>query len=311
MNSRNLSTRVQQKILHNIFDICNSSPEDALIAARDMTFTDAHFDGNGDDKDGKNVMEIPCLEVPVILPNSYAVQSEAPSDFEDDDNDNVRIYESFWAEEIGPEDLVWDKITESLEAEISASSDNTSVEHLIVKTDEEHQRRIHENKMPRKPAIRALEEPFVISMDLLNTLSIPLSLTELHLTARHESSDGVTSNINAKLENFRENTKNEKYSFQGSKENFYVPHFFSYLPNSTTPSFVVNMQKIDIEAKSVVKLYMHICPLVPGKLKIVGMRCKLFGKLWIYHQFDLVGPLLQKTREQRANRGKFISFFRF
>jgi hypothetical protein len=45
-----------------------------------------------------------------------------------------------------------------------------------------------------------------------------------------------------------------------------------------------------------------LTPLVEGNLEILGVRSMLLDKIWVYHPFDIPGPLLRDTRTNIMNR---------
>jgi hypothetical protein len=51
-----------------------------------------------------------------------------------------------------------------------------------------------------------------------------------------------------------------------------------------------------------VTVSLGITPLVEGDLEILGVRCKLSDKVWLYHRFNIPGPFLRDTRTNIMNR---------
>jgi hypothetical protein len=68
------------------------------------------------------------------------------------------------------------------------------------------------------------------------------------------------------------------------------------------PFFVVTKSNITIPPETKMVTSGSICPLSHGNLEVLGVRCRLFYSVWMYHPFDIKGPLLQNTRSNRANR---------
>ena len=107
-----------------------------------------------------------------------------------------------------------------------------------------------------------------------------------------------------------------KWTFQSSDVVFVIPDFcrVSTERNDDTaidawksaedvePFFVVTKTNISILPETKQVAAMSICPLVRGNLEVLGVRCRLFDSVWVFHPFDIKGPLLQDTRANRANR---------
>ena len=70
------------------------------------------------------------------------------------------------------------------------------------------------------------------------------------------------------------------------------------------PFFVVTKSDVKLKAGETLTLSAGLSPLIQGDLEIIGVRCMLFDRVWVFHPFDVKGPLLQDTRTNRANRGK-------
>ena len=72
------------------------------------------------------------------------------------------------------------------------------------------------------------------------------------------------------------------------------------------PYFVVTKASAKLGTNSDTTISLNICPLAEGDLRILGVRFHLRGAIWGYHKFNLTGPLLQDTRENRSKRGKCV-----
>jgi hypothetical protein len=55
-----------------------------------------------------------------------------------------------------------------------------------------------------------------------------------------------------------------------------------------------------MEPRSAVFVSLELCPLVMGELEIVGVRCKIFNEIWVYHKFNVPRHLLQNNTGNRA-----------
>mmetsp|Transcript_1241 Transcript_1241/g.2203 ORF Transcript_1241/g.2203 Transcript_1241/m.2203 type:complete len:647 (+) Transcript_1241:74-2014(+) len=109
-----------------------------------------------------------------------------------------------------------------------------------------------------------------------------------------------------------------RWQFHGSDHEFQSPDFICQLPIDSSqddlsssssdiaqgsgPHFVVTKSMVKIGPSSDANVSLKLCPLVEGDLQIHGVRFRLSGEVWIYHHFDLKGPLLQNSRENRSKR---------
>jgi hypothetical protein len=73
-------------------------------------------------------------------------------------------------------------------------------------------------------------------------------------------------------------------------------------PGHRNPFFVVTKQGVELTSGAQVVVSVGLTPLVQGDLEILGVRFKLQDQVWVYHHFDIPGPLLNDTRSNRANR---------
>jgi hypothetical protein len=106
-------------------------------------------------------------------------------------------------------------------------------------------------------------------------------------------------------------------TFYGSEKEYHNPEFLSRSPigvdtpatsinlvKGSDPYFVVTKLSVKMTAYSDIDVSLNVCPLVEGNLKVLGFRFKLLNEVWVYHRFDLPGPLLQDTQMNKARRGK-------
>lgn len=61
-------------------------------------------------------------------------------------------------------------------------------------------------------------------------------------------------------------------------------------PDEETPYFVVTKSNLALSANSEVVVSAGITPLELGDLELIGVRCRLFDKVWVYHPFKLKYP---------------------
>ena len=283
--------------MQNLLEICKNTPTDLLvIGSNDVGLL--QIENNSDE-----VLEIRSFELPMISNNSINVTSETSPNHEQGGESNEVMFNTLT--NVDDEQNQWRDMVMPLEAEIFSSKHHYSIGSYAEKFDDEQLKASFEKKRSTKPSIRALEEPFIVTVDLYNPLAIPLTFTKLQLVAEHENDGEICLITGAKLLNEQEGKK--QWTFNGSKEIFGEPDLLHDSVN-TKNAFVVNKQDIEIEPKSFIKVYLHMCPLVPGKLSIKGMRCKLFDQVWVFHEFNVSGPLLRMTREQRSKRGMFCFY---
>ena len=303
VGSTGTSPKVQQKVLQNLFNICKHSPSVAMIAAKQMqTMTYDNISEKVEDENSLEALELPCMDLPKVFDHTISIAPGRGDNFRNT-NDNNRILRESSSIVIEDEDTsINADLVESFRAEMAIKVP-TAVEYI--KKLDEIKKDQFSSKKSKGDHVKtiALEEPFVVSLHLFNPLSIPLTLNRVQLVAKYE--DGVVDLGNGFNSNNSSKPKeNRCWNFKGSDEIFHCPDLCFPPDISTNPHFVVTKQTIEMNPKDVVPLNMNICPLLCGKLSIIGMRFKLFGQVWIFHQFRIPGPFLRNTREQRAKRGE-------
>lgn len=191
-----------------------------------------------------------------------------------------------------------------------------------------------------RPIVRAQREPLQVSVTVKNPLSVTIELHHVQLVARLKKKQGASTQMctnehairkktqpkddNAASEEEEEDLKKE-WTFSGSSQTFVTPDFMLHSSstgadnkddsattwsskdkndNEEDPYFVVTCHKQILTSRNKTTLQMYICPLVEGELEILGLRAKLFNKVWMYHPFCLQGPLLQNTQHNRATRAR-------
>jgi hypothetical protein len=172
----------------------------------------------------------------------------------------------------------------------------------------------HNSEIP----IRAQMEPVAVEFSMSNPLGIPIDLADMQLVARMTNEDGLRACTNEdaiKITPLVSFDEKQTWSFLGSSVTFEVPDFCRVSSGSSDstkqtwkaaeevePFFVVTKSDISLEPESRRTISASICPLTRGNLHIIGIRGRLLDDVWVFHPFDLKGPLLQNTRSNRANR---------
>eukprot|EP00536_Pseudo-nitzschia_multiseries_P010236 jgi/Psemu1/67347/estExt_Genemark1.C_3050054 len=195
-------------------------------------------------------------------------------------------------------------------------------QRFIAEIDKEKQNRSLKERAKRKspksqPKIRARGEPIFCGFSMTNPLSVDVRITELQLVAKMTDRSGETAKT---CTNEFAIQLNEGSSAGGAKSEwtfacaddlpFTVPQFCRITePNvkrsksaRSNPFFVVTKQTVELPADGELSVSLGIAPLIEGDLEIIGVRCKLLDKVWLYHAFDIQGPLLKTTRTNIMNK---------
>jgi hypothetical protein len=168
------------------------------------------------------------------------------------------------------------------------------------------------------PTVRTRGEPLFCDFLVQNPLSVEIQVTELQLVAKmvEDTSERVCTNLDAiRIKTPLSSTVGDDptWSFASTEAlEFSVPEFCRSSESNENkcnsakenPFFVVTKRKLELAAGGEIVVSAGLTPLVEGNLEIIGVRCKLFDKVWVYHPFDIPGKLLQNNRTNRANRGK-------
>ena len=198
----------------------------------------------------------------------------------------------------------------------------------IAEIDKEKQNRAMVERSKKKnlkmiPVVRAREEPIYCDFQMKNPLGIEVKITEIQLVARMVTvSEGnkktCTNEFAIQLNdgNLSEFHKSDWTFASADDLEFKIPNFCrisekgvkSCTSAQENPFFVVTKQAVTIPADGQLLVSAGITPLVEGDLEILGVRCKLEDKVWLYHAFDIPGPLLKDTRTNIMNkaRGKSV-----
>ena len=206
----------------------------------------------------------------------------------------------------------------------AAHSGDDLIDRVITEIDKEEREAEHRERQKKKggvrtPEVRAKSEPLSVTFSLKNPLGLEIELTEMQLVASLTSKLGVSHTNEFPISKQGSNSIAGKgWTFHGSKTQYHTPKFMCQVPPDsdssggaseidkvTGPHFVVTTSSTTMGPNSDTTVALKICPLVEGDLKILGVRFHLLGDIWIYHQFDLPGPLLQDNRVNRSKRGKY------
>jgi hypothetical protein len=292
------------------------------------------------------VLELPYMNLPKILDSTVKVWTHAEQHFvgslSDTEKNQKDEREKFGAVSRG-NDEVWKDLELMATSELYAFDpssrpkthlDELSTEALSKIQDEDHRKVIAQvdkekanralrergNKKNARQHIteRAKEEPIFCDFTIQNPLGVDIFMTEIQLVAKltddknHSCTNQDAIQINS-TSNFGSDTK--RWNFASTKDTeFYAPDFgrFYYpdqkscFPCDESPFFVVTKTDLQLAENGEATISVGLTPLVQGDLEIMGVRCKLVDKVWIYHPFSIQGPLLQDTRENIENRGTCI-----
>jgi len=173
-------------------------------------------------------------------------------------------------------------------------------------------------------------EPLAVEFSIRNPLGIPIDLVDLQVVARMTKKTDKNQTLHCTSEDAIQITplanRNDqrKWVFHSSTLEFSVPHFCRVSTNEqgrggtddesssdrtkwksaleVDPFFVVTKSSMTLPPETTLTISASVCPLEEGDIEILGIRCRLFDDIWVYHPFSLKGELLQNTRSNRANR---------
>ena len=223
-------------------------------------------------------------------------------------------------------------------SQVQRKDDEDIIERVISEIDKEKvdvafqsKQRAKAGRTGSRPTVRARMEPLMVGFSLSNPLGVDIRLSDIQLVAtlksggsgrvctnEHAISIGNESGINDT------DPSKKRWRFNSSVEPFLVPDFLCISPaeDSSTvgsddapwvgvsareePFFVVTKSSVSLVAGSTLTVSLGICPLVTGDLEVLGLRCKLFDDIWVFHRFHVLGPLLQDSTFNRANRGELF-----
>ena len=329
-----VSTKSQQKFLQHLQEICQDHTEKAMDGADRMA-----MDRNYSERihhilqvteGAKRILELPNMDLPSVDDSSVSVHVESEQLHRDIPSFGI----------LGEGDpAVWDELKCHAEAELKAIDpyvnigdgsptlakiEDPLIRKVVAAIDKEKKtmnllaKAKRSGNYKESPAVRARMEPLSIQFVVKNPLTIAIEVKDMQLVAQitESRSQRVCTNEDA-IQIGAHSDERKPWTFSGSNAIYEAPEFCRV--SGTTPGewkssaeenpfFVVTKFDLTLEANSSVRVSLGICPLVVGSMEILGVRCKLFNDVWVYHSFDVKGPLLQNTSENRANRGELPWF---
>lgn len=331
-----VSVKSQQKFIQHLTEICLEHTEKAMVGADRMLATEhdvlkrvERMEGILETTPGAaRVLELPNMDLPSVEDSTVQVKVES---------DQVHCdIPSFGT--LGEGDpAVWEELKCETEAELKAVDPSIIIaddKPLLAKIEDPLIRRVvaaidkqkanmnllakskRSGNYKERPAVRARMEPLSVEFVMKNPLSIGIQVEGLQLVAKMtEAGTGrICTNEDAILIGPPSNDQGPR-TFSGSSIVYETPEFCRISGTSSgswtstapeEPFFVVSKYALALESNTSVRVTLGICPLVLGDMEVLGVRCKLFNDVWVYHPFDVKGPLLQNTSENRANRGKLL-----
>mmetsp|Transcript_27462 Transcript_27462/g.55151 ORF Transcript_27462/g.55151 Transcript_27462/m.55151 type:complete len:1702 (+) Transcript_27462:4357-9462(+) len=202
----------------------------------------------------------------------------------------------------------------------AAHSGNEMIDRIISEIDKEEREAEYRERQKRKGnartvEVRATSEPVTVSFTVTNPLGLDIELTEMQLVASLScpNSGSLHSNEFTISDEQYDPSTPKIWKFHGSDTEFESPDFMHQgsidadgsrvaLVDKYNPYFVVTKKTVKMTPSSSTVASLEICPLSKGDLEVIGVRFKLLGEVWIYHRFDLPGPLLQDTQLNRSKR---------
>jgi len=334
-----VSVRSQQKFIDHLVTICRSHSADALESSKRMKV--AHYgniSSNWDEAEEvmlatprvTRILEIPNMNLPKVIDSSIIVENSFLSSARKDLGTDLITF----GKTADGLETVWQDLMCCTEAEIRVGSKYTTEQSPIDFTNRVLEEIEVEEKMlqtksrlkklsnkAEPPPIRAKLEPIAVSFDVSNPLSVMVPISSMQLVARltHSQTLRVYTNIESldiASDVDEEDKKSKKWKFAGSEKLFEVADFSRISPatdsneniwssgsaNEVDPHFLVSKGKMAMEPRSKTRISLELCPLAMGDLEIVGVRCKIFNEIWVYHNFNVKGPLLHNTAFNRMNR---------
>jgi hypothetical protein len=333
-----VSIRTQQKFLDHLIFLCRNHRAESIKSIREMRVAierncndslsklDHVFDST---PTAQLDLEIHYMELPKIVDESIQVKVLEL-------NANNSWTESMLGTSSKGSDTIWDEMTLHTNAEIRAchgqhqSPVQEEIQRVITEIDSEVTNAsimAKAKKMSKlndiSPELRAKLEPISVTFIISNPITVTLPLSDMQLVAKVKNSTNqqIFTNEEAIYIPPNGSINTQQWRFSGSDDLFHLADFarVSYPQNSDNgdqswispldheeaePSFVVTKENFLLDAGGKARVTLSICPMVMGELDIIGVRWKIFGDVWVYHRFSVIGPLLQNTPHNRANRGK-------
>mmetsp|Transcript_22289 Transcript_22289/g.55070 ORF Transcript_22289/g.55070 Transcript_22289/m.55070 type:complete len:1626 (+) Transcript_22289:223-5100(+) len=282
------------------------------------------------------VLQLPYMNLPLIVDSSVRIWTHAEQHFVGDAKQGEeRSAMDFFGTVSKGKESIWQELEIMSKAELNASDstkpvlDETITSALSKVKDPKHRRVIaqvdkekqnqsmierskRKGSIKPKPPKRAKGEPLFCDFQMKNPLGVEIFMTDVQLVARMVDGNGrVMTNQDAIEINKGKQGSSKTYTFASTEDmdfsigdfcRFSEPDQKSCFPVNDNPFFVVTKRDMQLPPLADVTVSAGVCPLVEGDLEILGVRCKLFDKVWVYHPFDIEGPLLQDTRENISNR---------
>jgi tetratricopeptide (TPR) repeat protein len=283
------------------------------------------------------VLELPYMNLPKILDSSVRIWTHAEQHFVVDDNkeDDKSALDRFGKVSRG-KDGIWEDLELMTTAELNAVDSSRpelgeTITSALSKITDRHHRRViaqvdkekaNRNLIERskrngsvkpRPTVRAKGEPLFCDFVMRNPLGVEIFMTEVQLVAKMvNGEERICTNQDAIEINKGGGGSPRNYTFASTDDmEFSVADFCRFSESNQkscfsaeeNPFFVVTKRDMQLPPLGEASISAGLCPLAQGNLEILGVRFKLFDKVWIYHPFDVPGPLLEDTRTNRANRG--------
>jgi len=331
-----VSVRSQQKFLNHLVEICRDQKADALVAVDRMGYNPS--DGRDNAPQLSNdfqQIEISNVGFPNVDDSSVRILADGRADSlaSNTMGSSGTGDESVWQDMMicAESELRASSISSSNDANGTsgeesnnsnpANSGNEMIDRIISEIDKEEREAEYRERQKRKGnaqtvEVRSTSEPITVSFTLTNPLGVDIELTEMQLVASLScpKTGELQSNEFSSPEKHDDSSNAKLWKFHGSEKVFERPVFMhqhsidsdvsesSPVDNAGMPYFVVTKKTVKMTQSSSTVASLEICPLSKGDFKIIGVRFKLLGEVWIYHRFDIPGPLLQDTQLNRSKR---------
>lgn len=343
-----VSTKSQQKFVNHLLEISKDHSKKALVGADRMAappgtqrqdrfkMMDRVLRKN---KGAKRVLELPNIDLPWIddanvtcrvIPSVAGLSSSNECPLGLLREGSKEIWEQLEVETLAEWDAFGEDGSSGGGGEVTKqalwSVQDPDVRTVLSEMDKERTNRslmarAQRHKTKPQPAVRARMEPLQVTFQATNPLNISIQLTQVQLVARMASRTKTGENRICTCEeaiNLPDPGSSGKKTWTFAGSEFESPGFAristeggKWLHPQDEPFFCVTKTNVTLkpgETNQTVAL--SLCPLVQGKLEVLGVRSKLVDGVWIYHPFRIQGPLLQNTQENRANRGELLSMKR-
>jgi hypothetical protein len=308
-----VSIRSQQKFIDHLMEICRRHKSDVMeLGINDVKGVDTAQKVLPYNMGTRQVLEIKDMGLPQIFDASLRVECSRSSF-------SSKSGSSFGKIAAGS-DSKWSSLKISTEAELQVAADKLSgsaltqalVRNIYEDTENASSSRLKKVNNKNSTSMRALKEPVTVSLMIANPLSVLVPVDGLQLVARLRCArtNRVYSNEDSSIP--KTVCNNKEFKFAGSDAVFREADFSRIIDgellDTDEPFFVVNRTARGLEPGAKLRISLELCPLVMGTLEIIGVRCKIFNEIWVYHKFSVLGELLQTTVKNRENRGKALKF---